>query len=307
MRFISTRGKSGKVSAAEAIIKGLADDGGLFVPEYFPKVFQKLKEKASISYEELSFEIIKEFFDDIPEEDLKEAIDEAYKGRFEILEKGAFLELYHGPTSAFKDVALLFLPQIMKKAKKVLAINDEITILTATSGDTGKAALEGFHDVEGFKCVVYYPKNGVSAIQERQMNTQVGNNVKVIAIEGNFDDAQRSVKNIFADEELAMFCQLLQCRQRSVDHFIGYTVCHTDISRTAKAGCRYDKKVKLLCSCRKFCVISCRCFHQHVKCAFRLYTLKSHIFHGFIQQFTVSVIKCYICLYIQTVSYNQLE
>ena len=202
MRFISTRGKSGKVSAAEAIIKGLADDGGLFVPEYFPKVFQKLKEKASISYEELSFEIIKEFFDDIPEEDLKEAIDEAYKGRFEILEKGAFLELYHGPTSAFKDVALLFLPQIMKKAKKVLAINDEITILTATSGDTGKAALEGFHDVEGFKCVVYYPKNGVSAIQERQMNTQVGNNVKVIAIEGNFDDAQRSVKNIFADEEL---------------------------------------------------------------------------------------------------------
>ena len=129
MRFISTRGKSGKVSAAEAIIKGLADDGGLFVPEYFPKVFQKLKEKASISYEELSFEIIKEFFDDIPEEDLKEAIDEAYRGRFEILEKGAFLELYHGPTSAFKDVALLFLPQIMKKAKKVLAINDEITIL----------------------------------------------------------------------------------------------------------------------------------------------------------------------------------
>ena len=202
MRFISTRGKSGKVSAAEAIIKGLADDGGLFVPEYFPKVFQKLKEKASISYEELSFEIIKEFFDDIPEEDLKEAIDEAYRGRFEILEKGAFLELYHGPTSAFKDVALLFLPQIMKKAKKVLAINDEITILTATSGDTGKAALEGFHDVEGFKCVVYYPKNGVSVIQERQMNTQVGNNVKVIAIEGNFDDAQRGVKNIFADEAL---------------------------------------------------------------------------------------------------------
>ena len=148
------------------------------------------------------FEIIKEFFDDIPEDDLKDAINKAYKGRFEILEKGAFLELYHGPTSAFKDAALLFLPQIMKKAKKVLAINDEITILTATSGDTGKAALEGFHDVEGFKCVVYYPKDGVSAIQQRQMNTQVGDNVKVIAIEGNFDDAQRGVKNIFADEAL---------------------------------------------------------------------------------------------------------
>ena len=202
MKFISTRGKSGKVSSAEAIIKGLADDGGLFVPEYFPKVFEKLKEKISISYEELAFEIIKEFFDDIPEEDLKDAINEAYKGRFEILEKGAFLELYHGPTSAFKDAALLFLPQIMKKAKKVLAINDEIIILTATSGDTGKAALEGFHDVEGFKCVVYYPKDGVSAIQQRQMNTQVGDNVKVIAIEGNFDDAQRGVKNIFADEAL---------------------------------------------------------------------------------------------------------
>lgn len=202
MRFISTRGKSGKVSSAEAIIKGLADDGGLFVPEYFPKVFEKLKEKISISYEELAFEIIKEFFDDIPEDDLKDAINKAYKGRFEILEKGAFLELYHGPTSAFKDAALLFLPQIMKKAKKVLAINDEIIILTATSGDTGKAALEGFHDVEGFKCVVYYPKDGVSAIQQRQMNTQVGDNVKVIAIEGNFDDAQRGVKNIFADEAL---------------------------------------------------------------------------------------------------------
>ena len=119
----------------------------------------------------------------------------------EILEKGAFLELYHGPTSAFRMQHFISSTNY-EKAKKVLAINDEITILTATSGDTGKAALEGFHDVEGFKCVVYYPKDGVSAIQQRQMNTQVGDNVKVIAIEGNFDDAQRGVKNIFADEAL---------------------------------------------------------------------------------------------------------
>ncbi|MCF0105424.1 MAG: threonine synthase, partial [Holdemanella sp.] len=202
MNFISTRGQGGKVTASEAIVKGLAADGGLYVPEAFPKIFDKLKGNTNLSYEALAFNIIKEFFDDISEEKLKEAIDAAYKGRFEVKEEKNFLELYHGPTSAFKDAALLFLPQIMKKAKEELNIENEIVILTATSGDTGKAALEGFSDVPGFKVVVYYPQNGVSEIQRKQMISQKGNNVKVVGIEGNFDNAQTGVKNIFADNEL---------------------------------------------------------------------------------------------------------
>ena len=202
MNFISTRGQGGYVTASEAIIKGLADDGGLYVPESFPNLYNHLKEKTNLSYEDLAFEIIKEFFDDISREDLKEAIDTAYKGRFNVVEDKNFLDLYHGPTSAFKDAALLFLPQIMKKAKKKQKVNNEIVILTATSGDTGKAALEGFCDVEGFKVVVYYPQNGVSEIQRKQMITQKGNNVKVVGIDGNFDNAQTGVKEIFADKEL---------------------------------------------------------------------------------------------------------
>ena len=129
------------------------------------------------------------------------AINDAYNNRFDVKVEKGFLELYHGPTCAFKDAALLFLPQIMKRARKKLGVTDEVVILTATSGDTGKAALEGFKDVEGFKVVVYYPKNGVSAIQERQMATQEGKNVKVFGINGNFDNAQTGVKEIFGDEE----------------------------------------------------------------------------------------------------------
>lgn len=202
MYFISTRGKGGVVSPSKAIIKGIADDGGLFVPESFPKMYDVLKEKMGLSYEELAFEIIKEFFDDISEKDLKEAINDAYKGRFDVKEENGFLELYHGPTSAFKDAALLFLPQIMKRAKVKENIKEEIVILTATSGDTGKAALEGFSNVPEFKVVVYYPNKGVSAIQQKQMVTQEGENVKVVAIEGNFDNAQSGVKEIFGDKEL---------------------------------------------------------------------------------------------------------
>lgn len=129
------------------------------------------------------------------------AINDAYNNRFDVKVKNNFLELYHGPTCAFKDAALLFLPQIMKRAKKNQGIKEEVTILTATSGDTGKAALEGFAGVDGFKVVVYYPKNGVSAIQERQMSSQEGDNVKVIGIKGNFDDAQTGVKQIFGDDD----------------------------------------------------------------------------------------------------------
>lgn len=202
MRFISTRGGEKDISSSQAIINGIAKDGGLYVPLSFPNLFNRLKDEINITYENLAFEIIKEFFTDFTDEELKYAIDKAYNNRFNVEENNNFLELYHGPTSAFKDAALLFLPQIMSLAKNKLNIKDDITILTATSGDTGKAALEGFSNVDGFKVVVYYPKNGVSKVQEFQMCTQEGANVKVVGINGNFDDAQRGVKEIFGDKEL---------------------------------------------------------------------------------------------------------
>jgi threonine synthase len=200
MKFQSTRGLENGVTSAEAIIKGIAKDGGLFVPESFPNLYSQLKEEQGLSYEDLAFKIIKEYFTDIDETELMSAINDAYNNRFCPEVKKGFLELYHGPTCAFKDAALLFLPQIMKRAKKALNVKKEVVILTATSGDTGKAALEGFSNVDGFKVVVYYPKNGVSAIQEQQMATQEGNNVKVFGITGNFDNAQTGVKEIFGDE-----------------------------------------------------------------------------------------------------------
>lgn len=201
MRFISTRGEENSISSLQAIINGISKDGGLYVPEKFPKLYEKIKNKNNLSYEELSFEVIKEFFTDFTEDEIKTAIDSAYKNRFKVVENHGFLELYHGPTSAFKDAALLFLPQIMKFAKVKEKINDDIVILAATSGDTGKAALEGFSNLEGFKVMVYYPKGKVSAVQEMQMVTQKANNVRVLGIRGNFDQAQRGVKEIFGDNE----------------------------------------------------------------------------------------------------------
>lgn len=201
MKFRSTRGLEKEIPSAEAIINGIAKDGGLYVPDEFPKVYDKLKENTNIKYEELAFKVINEYFTDIDDAELMGAINDAYNNRFDVKVKNNFLELYHGPTCAFKDAALLFLPQIMKRAKKNQGIKEEVTILTATSGDTGKAALEGFAGVDGFKVVVYYPKNGVSAIQERQMSSQEGDNVKVMGIKGNFDDAQTGVKQIFGDDD----------------------------------------------------------------------------------------------------------
>ena len=201
MKFQSTRGAEYGVASAEAIIRGIAKDGGLYVPESFPNLYSKLRETKGLSYEELAFKVIKEYFTDIDENDLMSAINDAYNNRFKVEVNKGFIELYHGPTCAFKDAALLFLPQIMKRAKKALNVNEEIVILAATSGDTGKAALEGFSNVDGFRVVVYYPKHGVSPIQERQMITQEGNNVKVFGTNGNFDNAQTGVKEIFGDEE----------------------------------------------------------------------------------------------------------
>lgn len=201
MKFRSTRGLEKEISSAKAIINGISKDGGLYVPDEFPKVYDELKKNTKIKYEKLAFNVINEYFTDIDDNELMGAINDAYNERFEVKVEKNFLELYHGPTCAFKDAALLFLPQIMKRAKKICNVKEDITILTATSGDTGKAALEGFAKVDGFKVVVYYPKNGVSPIQERQMVSQEGNNVKVIGIKGNFDDAQTGVKEIFGDND----------------------------------------------------------------------------------------------------------
>ena len=205
--YQSTRGDKKRVLFAEAIIKGIANDGGLFVPETIPQINKDLYRLKSTDYKELAFFIMKKFFTDYRQDELKDCINRAYDNKFDTetiapLSKkmGAyFLELYHGPTLAFKDMALSLLPHLLKKAAQKLNLNQEIVILTATSGDTGKAALQGFAKVEGIKIIVFFPYEGVSKIQERQMLTQEGENTFVIGIRGNFDDAQKGVKEIFED------------------------------------------------------------------------------------------------------------
>jgi threonine synthase len=211
--YKSTRGNGKTVKACEAIIKGIAGDGGLYVPEQFPKIEKSFDELKNMSYQELAFYIIKKYFDDFEDIELRACIEEAYDSKFEessiapLVYKNDvyFLELYHGKTLAFKDMALSILPHLLKTAAKKMGIEKEIVILTATSGDTGKAALEGFDSVEGTKILVFYPKTGVSEIQKRQMTTQEGKNTFVVGIEGNFDDAQSGVKDIFGDKEFNEF------------------------------------------------------------------------------------------------------
>jgi len=205
--YQSTRGDKKGVLSTEAIIKGIAGDGGLFVPETIPQINKVLYKLKGTDYKKLAFLIMKEFLTDYRQDELKDCINKAYDNKFNTqivapLNKkmGAyFLELYHGPTLAFKDMALSILPHLLKKASRKLNINQEIVILTATSGDTGKAALQGFANVEGTKIIVFFPCKGVSKIQERQMLTQEGANTYVIGLKGNFDDAQSGVKEIFED------------------------------------------------------------------------------------------------------------
>ena len=208
--YKSTRGNEKLVKSAEAIARGLSEDGGLFVPTSIPKLTIGLEELSGMNYKELALTIMKEFLTDYAESELKESIDRAYDEKFDtpniapLVKHGStyFLELYHGPTLAFKDMALSVLPYLLKNAVKKLNINKEMVILTATSGDTGKAALEGFANVPGTKIIVFFPEEGVSEIQKRQMLTQTGDNTFVIGIEGNFDDAQNGVKQILTDEGL---------------------------------------------------------------------------------------------------------
>ena len=209
--YSSTRNGEEKVTASKAILKGLADDGGLFVPESIPKLDVTIEELAKMSYQETAYAVMKLFFTDFTEEELKNCINKAYDSKFDTEEiaplveaDGAYyLELFHGATIAFKDMALSILPHLLTTAAKKNQVNNEIVILTATSGDTGKAALAGFADVEGTKIVVFYPKDGVSPIQKQQMVTQKGDNTYVVGINGNFDQAQTGVKKMFSDKELA--------------------------------------------------------------------------------------------------------
>lgn len=209
--YKSTRSDSEPVQASQAILKGLADDGGLYVPMYIPKLDVPLKQLEDMTYQDTAYEVMKLFFTDFTEDELKDCINKAYGSKFDTEEivpiakaDGAYyLELFHGATIAFKDMALSILPHLMTVSARKNHITDEIVILTATSGDTGKAAMAGFADVEGTRIIVFYPKNGVSPIQEKQMLTQKGSNTFVVAINGNFDDAQSSVKRLFNDQELA--------------------------------------------------------------------------------------------------------
>ncbi len=209
--YKSTRSDGEKVTASQAILKGLADDGGLFVPDAIPKWEVPLEQLKEMSYQETAYEVMKFFLSDFTEEELKACIRGAYDEKFDTKEiaplvkkDGAFyLELFHGKTIAFKDMALSILPYLMTTSAKKNGVTNEIVILTATSGDTGKAALAGFADVPGTSIIVFYPKNGVSPIQERQMVTQEGKNTNVIGIVGNFDDAQTGVKKMFNSKELA--------------------------------------------------------------------------------------------------------
>ena len=209
--YQSTRGKGEPVTASQAILKGLSEDGGLFVPTSIPSLDVSMEELSQMSYQETAYQVMSRLLTDFTEEELKNCIDRAYDSKFDTPEiaplveaDGAYyLELYHGSTIAFKDMALSILPHLMTTAAKKNHADKEIVILTATSGDTGKAAMAGFADVPGTRIIVFYPKGGVSPVQERQMRTQKGENTAVVAIHGNFDDAQTGVKNLFNNKELA--------------------------------------------------------------------------------------------------------
>jgi threonine synthase len=211
MQYYSTRGNTVRMSSSEAIIRGLAPDGGLFVPADKITAFE-IANLPDSSYRELASTIFKPFLSDYSDQEIEAAIQDAYNPRafdhpeiaplHRIDEKRHILELWHGPTYAFKDIALQILPHLLKTAMRKTGENDQIIILTATSGDTGKSALEGFRDIPGITIVVYFPEKGVSEIQKLQMVTQEGSNVSVAAVKGNFDDAQRGVKEIFNDNAL---------------------------------------------------------------------------------------------------------
>ena len=216
MFFTSTR-KNCNISASAAIAKGISEDGGLFVPSEFPKLEPgELEAMVKLSYKERAARVLQKFLTDYSEQELAMCVEGAYEGKFddnipaplkEITPGVNILELWHGPTCAFKDMALQILPYLLTVATQKNCPERTTVILVATSGDTGKAALEGFANVPGTKIIVFFPRDGVSDMQKLQMITQAGDNVTVCAIEGNFDDAQTGVKNIFADRNIAEYLE----------------------------------------------------------------------------------------------------
>ncbi len=224
-KFRSTRGSDAELTGAQAIIRGIAEDKGLYVPTELPELPFKVEDMLGKSYQEIAFRVIGAFFDDFTEEEMKQCIYGAYDDKFEAPEIAPmvnagdawFLELYHGKTAAFKDMALSILPYLLTTAVKKEKEEKKICILTATSGDTGKAALEGFADVPGTEIIVFFPNQGVSQVQERQMITQEGANTHVYAINGNFDDAQTGVKKIFNDDVFAEKLATYGCKLSSAN------------------------------------------------------------------------------------------
>jgi len=208
--YKSTRGDNTSITSSQAILKGLSDDGGLYIPLNMPKIDFNLSDLKEMDYRELAYRVIRLFLTDFTDDELKHCIECAYDEKFDAIEIAPvkkvgnvhFMELFHGQTIAFKDMALSILPHLLTTAAKKNNIKDEIVILTATSGDTGKAALAGFADVPGTKIIVFYPKGGVSKVQELQMVTQKGDNTFVVGVKGNFDDAQTGVKKMFNDNNL---------------------------------------------------------------------------------------------------------
>ena len=226
MDYFSTRGAKERVSSAAAILKGLASDGGLFVPDSFPQMtLSEIEALVPLSYEERAVRILRLFLTDYTEEELRGCVERAYGRTFDDVRRAPVravgdlevLELWHGPTSAFKDMALQLLPQLMSTARVKEGERDTILILVATSGDTGKAALEGFADAEGIRIMVFYPDGGVSPVQRLQMVTQEGENVAVVAVRGNFDDAQRGVKEIFGDAAMVQELAALHTKLSSAN------------------------------------------------------------------------------------------
>ncbi len=213
MFYKSTRNESLEVQSSNAIAQGISKEGGLFIPCEIPKITRKeLKSLVSMGYTEVATCILKKYLTDFTDEEIAKCVNGAYGGTFDTEDVvsyadldglGYIMELWHGPTCAFKDVALQILPYLLTTSVKKVGIDKDVVILVATSGDTGKAALEGFKDVDGTKIMVFYPEDGVSAMQKLQMVTQEGANVSVCAIKGNFDDAQTGVKKIFTDPEIA--------------------------------------------------------------------------------------------------------
>lgn len=225
IKYQSTRGSENKKTAAQAVIKGIAEDKGLYVPDSIPSLPETVSQMKGKPYKDIAYSIIKAFFTDYTRDEMRACVDGAYDSKFEaeeivpVTEAGGayFLELYHGKTAAFKDMALSILPYLLTTAMKKEKEDKKICILTATSGDTGKAALEGFADVPGTEITVFFPDKGVSQVQERQMTTQEGENTHVFAIKGNFDDAQTGVKKIFNDDEFARELAARGCRLSSAN------------------------------------------------------------------------------------------